>query len=106
MLNANGMKAVGKLAKGVFEVVSTILVAGVLVAKASGNKPIVTYNDAMNAVMSSSLYSEDKVKVIHVLKPNYKSELYEAVIGVLESSLWSDDKVEVIIKMCNQAEEA
>lgn len=106
MLNANGMKAVGKLAKGVFEVVSTILVAGVLVAKASGNKPIVTYNDAMNAVMSSSLYSEDKVKVIYVLKPNYKSELYEAVIGVLESSLWSDDKVEVIIKMCNQAEEA
>ena len=106
MLNTDGMKAVGKLAKGVFEVVSTVLVAGLLVAKASGNKPIVTYNDAMNAVMNSSLWSEDKVKVIDVLKPNYKPELYEAVIGVLESSLWGEDKVEVIVKMCNQAEEA
>lgn len=106
MLNKDGLKTVGTVAKGAFEIVSTILVAGLLVAKASGNKPIVTYNDAMKAVMNSSLWSEDKVKVIDVLKPNYKPELYQAVVEVLESSLWGEDKVDVIVKMCNQAEEA
>jgi hypothetical protein len=106
MLNNNGLKTVGSVAKGAFEIFSTIVVAGLLVAKATGNKPIVTYNDAMKAVMNSSLWSEDKVKVIDVLKPNYKPELYEAVVGVLESSLWGEDKVDVIVKMCNQAEEA
>ena len=106
MLNNNGLKAVGSIAKGAFEIFSTIVVAGLLVAKATGNKPIVTYNDAMKAVMNSSLWSEDKVTVIDALKPNYKPELYLAVVEVLESSLWGEDKVDVIVKMCNQAEEA
>lgn len=106
MSNKNGLETAVKVAKGAFEIVSTILVAGLLVAKASGKKPAVTYNDAVKAVMDSSLWSEDKAMVMEVLKPYYKSELYEAVIGVLESSLWGEDRVNIIVKMCNQAEEA
>ncbi len=106
MLNQKGLKTVGSVAKGAFEIVSTILVAGLLVAKASGSKPIVTYNSAVKAVMNSSLWSEDKTKVMDALKPDYNPEVYLAVVEVLDSSLWGEDKVNVILKMCKQAEEA
>lgn len=106
MLKQNGLKAVGSVAKGVFEIFSVVVVAGLLTAKSSGNKPVVTYNRAVDEVMNSSMWSDDKVKVMNALKPNYKPELYEAVIGVVNSSLYSDNKVDVILKMCNQAEEA
>lgn len=106
MLNNNGLKTLGRVSKGVLEILGTVVVAGLLLTKKTDEKHAVTYKDAINAVMDSSLWSEDKVKVIDVLKPGYKPELYEAVVEVLKSSLWGEDKVDVIVKMCNQAEKA
>lgn len=106
MLNKNVLKTVGSVAKGAFEIFSTVVVAGLLVTKVSGHKRDVSYLDAVNAVMNSSLWSDNKVKIMNALKPNFKPEVYEAVVGIVNSSMWFDDKTETIIRMCKQAEES
>ena len=106
MLNKNVLKSVGSVALGVFEILSTVVVAGLIVTGKKGVKQVVTYNDAVNAVMNSGLWSDNKVEIIHALKPNFEPEVYEAVVAVINSSMWFDDKTETIIRMCKQAEES
>lgn len=106
MLNLKGLKTVGSFVKDVLEVISPVVVTGLLMSGKYGYKTIVTYNDAVAAVMNSSLWSEDKTKVMTALKPGYSPTIYKAVIEVVKSSMWSGDKVNLILDMCKKAEES
>lgn len=106
MLNKDVLKTVGSLAKGAFEIFSTVVVAGLLVTKAKDDEYFATYNEAVNAVMNGDLWTSDKPKVLDALKPNFKPVVYRAVVEVVKSDMWTSDKADVIIKMCKQAEES
>lgn len=56
----------------------------------------VTYNDAVGAIMDSSMYSDAKANVMEVLKRHESSDYYGAVIRILNSSTYSDNKVKMI----------
>ena len=106
MLNKNVLKTVGSIAVGAFEIVSTVVVAGLVVASKSNYKHTATYNEAINAVAGGDLYYSDKAKVINAIKPNFKPVVYEAIVEVVKADMYYSDKAETIINMCKQAEES
>ena len=59
----------------------------------SGN---VKYSDAVNVILSGTMFSTDKNKMMELLKPNEDADYYRSVIHVVESSMYSGDKVEAI----------
>ena len=101
-----GLKTVGTFVKDVLEVVSPVVVTGLLLCKTSKYKPIYSYNDAVVAIMESSMWSDDKAKAVSSLPMYAMPVLYEAVIEVVKSSMFSDYKLNTIIKMCKQYEES
>ena len=98
----NGLKTVGSFVVDVLEVVSPVVVTGLLLTKSSKYKPIYAYNDAVSAIMDSSMWSDYKVKAVSALPLYARPVLYEAVIEVSKSSMFSDDKLETILRMCKQ----
>lgn len=63
---------------------------------------VVTYNDAVNAVLDAIMCSDDKTKILAALKPNEKPELYQAVIDTVDAIMCSEDKVKIILNMCEK----
>lgn len=63
---------------------------------------VVTYNDAVNAVLDADMYSDDKVEILVALKENDKPEIYQAVINTVNSVMCSEDKVKIILNMCEE----
>ena len=59
----------------------------------------VNYDDAVKAIMTSSMWSNGKAEAIAVLKKNEEPSYYKAVIEVVRSSMFSDDKLKVIKEM-------
>lgn len=59
----------------------------------SGN---VKYSDAVNVILSSTMFSSDKNKMIELLKSDVDADYYRSIIHVVESSMYSGDKVEAI----------
>lgn len=98
----NGLKTAGLFVKDVLEVVSPVIVTGLLLTKPSKYKPIYSYKDAVSAIMDSSMWSDYKVKAVDALPLYGRPVLYEAVIEVAKSSMFSDDKLETILRMCKQ----
>lgn len=66
------------------------------IAQSSGD---VGYGDAVNAIMSSDMWSADKNKAVMVLSKEENSEFYKAVIHIANSDMWSADKVRAIKNM-------
>ncbi|MBO5319080.1 MAG: hypothetical protein J6B01_04640 [Ruminococcus sp.] len=61
------------------------------------NSNIAGYDDAVGAIMKSSMYSHDKARAAAALKRNGSSEFYRAIIHVAkDSSMYSHDKVDMI----------
>lgn len=60
----------------------------------------VDYNDVANAIMSSSMYSNDKVMTISAIQRNKDSDFYKGIIEVVNSSMRPADKVKLIKDMC------
>lgn len=55
------------------------------------------YDDAIGAIMKSSMYSHDKARAAAALKQNGTSAFYKAIIHVAkDSSMYSHDKVSMI----------
>ena len=106
MLNKNGLKIVGSFAKNVLEVVGPVVVGQILLGKLSTSKYVATYNNAIDIVMKSNIWSGDKVKIVSAIKTDANTEYYAAVIRIAKSSLVSTDKVNLILEMCKCAEEA
>ena len=54
------------------------------------------YGDAVQAIMSSSMWSDDKKKAIGMMSKDATHGEYGAVISVVKSTMWSDDKAKAI----------
>ena len=65
----------------------------------SGN---VKYSDAVNVILSSTMFSSDKNRIIELIKVDGDAEYYRSIIHVVESSMYSGDKV-TAIKFINNA---
>lgn len=106
MINNENFKTIGKIAKAgcTFAARSLVLVLSYTSAKDiietirySGK---VGYNDAVSAIMSSSMFSSNKNEAVSALKKDGDSELYKAVIHVVRSNMLSSNKVETIKNIC------
>lgn len=57
----------------------------------------VGYDDAVSAIMKSSMYSHDKARAAAVLKRNENAEFYRAIVHIAnDSKTYSHDKVKLI----------
>ena len=64
---------------------------------ASSENAIVGYDDAIGAIMKSSMYSHDKAHAASALKRNGNSSFYKAIIHIAkDGSMYSHDKVDMI----------
>ena len=102
MLNKDDLKTVGTLAKDVLEIVGSIVVTGLVFGVIPKRKPTGSYSNAVDAIMSSRMWSGDKTKAVAALKNDGNSEYYSAVIRVANSSMYTGDKLETIIKMSEE----
>ena len=105
----NGLQVAGSIAKRVLSAVGPLVVARVLLGNPFDNKNAMgggnaSYNDAVNAILNSSMWAEDKSKAVSELKMDMRPEVYKAVIEVAKTSMFSEDKCNTIIKMVNQGE--
>lgn len=55
-----------------------------------------TYNKAVEAIMSSDLYSYQKSEAVAVLSRDEDSDYYLAVITIIESDMFSHEKLKLI----------
>lgn len=99
----------GYISKGI-KIASPILVTMVLSGKAkdkledirySGN---VKYDDAVRAIMDSSMLSRCKREIASVVKADESSEYYRGVIYIVRSSMLSSDKVDLIKELSCKVE--
>lgn len=57
----------------------------------------VGYDDAVHAIMNSSMYSHDKSEATAALKRNGNAEFYKAIVHIVEDfDTYSHDKVDMI----------
>ena len=68
------------------------------------NTGTVKYDDAVRAIMRSSMWSEDKSKAVAMLRDDGSSEFYKAVIDIAKSTMWSNDKLKTIQELCKAEE--
>lgn len=100
---------VGKVGHGIVEGCKLALCVGLIslpYLSASNNKRItnygwVNYGDAVQAVMSSDMYSHDKSKVVGLLKQNADQAYYNAVISIVKSDMFSHEKIKSIESISN-----
>lgn len=59
-----------------------------------------SYSDAIQAIMKSDMWDNDKSKTVSILPKDASPELYKSVISVVRSDIWSSNKVSVIRNMC------
>lgn len=58
---------------------------------------VAAYDDAVNAIMKSGMYSHDKASAVAALTRNGNSAFYEAIIHIAkDTSMYSHDKVNMI----------
>lgn len=97
-----GLSAVGEYGKAVCAIVVPI-VGATLVEKGVGEivskirySGKVKYDDAVRAILDSSMYSDAKKKSVALLKHDGDAEYYRAVVYITKSSMYTDAKVELI----------
>lgn len=77
-------------------VMATLYKVGAYITKESDNAPI-GYNDAVDAIMDSIMFSGDKREAISALKRNGTAEYYRAVVRVVKDTrMFSGDKINMI----------
>lgn len=69
----------------------------------SGN---VKYDDAVNAISKSSMFSSDKRNAMQLVRRGETTEYYKAIISTVRSTMFSSDKVSAIKNMNTQEEES
>lgn len=95
------LKPIGEFVGQIWEVAlcgALILVSckvGEYISNEIDNVPV-GYNDAVDAIMDSAMFSGDKHKAISILKTDGSAEFYRAVVRVMKSSMFSGDKIKMI----------
>jgi hypothetical protein len=56
----------------------------------------VSYNDAIDAIVNSPIYSGEKHKMIELVKKDGDSDYYRSVINIVKSTMFSTDKIGLI----------
>lgn len=101
-INWEPVKDVAELAFGAVSYV-LILAAGSKVMErvtAVPESSFAGYDDAIGAIMKSSMYSHDKARAAAALKRNGNSAFYKAIIHIAkDSSMYSHDKVDMISQL-------
>lgn len=64
---------------------------------------VVSYSDAINAVLDSSMFSSNKEEIIRALPKDGSSDFYKSVMHIVESDMLSSSKVNAIVDMCKQS---
>ena len=102
MRNIN-MDTIGKFAKGVCNILvsGAILVLSCKTFNMNVEQHDIGYNDAVEAIMNSTMFSRSRMEMIGLLKRDETSEYYKTVISIVESNSFSSEKVEMI-KLLNQ----
>lgn len=104
MRNTDVLKTMWIVAKGILKVAGTITMAGIALVKAYEEHNCVGYNNAVEAIMNSTMFSSDKAKAVSALKLNASPELYLAIINIVKSSILSIEKLNLILEMCGREE--
>lgn len=100
------LSTIGKIAAGIGNTLSFAAVLVMpLISKKDGKQHIhhnivATYDDAVMAIMQSSMLSSDRSKAVTLVPKDATSTLYKAIINVIESDMLSSDKIETIQHIC------
>lgn len=57
---------------------------------------VYSYNDAVEAVLSSNMFSGDKKKAVALIAKNANSEYYKSVAGIVKARMFGGDKLQLI----------
>lgn len=96
---------VGKVGHGIVEGCKVALCVGLIslpyLSVGSSSRKYTTYErvnygDAVEAIMSSDMYSHDKSKMVGLLKQNADSAYYSAVIAIVKSDMFSHEKIKSV----------
>ena len=72
-----------------------LIFASYIKLKNDGEK-LVGYDDAVEAIMSSSMFSNDKCEAVKAVKQNMGEYYYKSILSIMESSMFGAEKVEMI----------
>ena len=89
------VKTGGKIALGTLAVVLSYLTRSNVVAVKSYIGEV-GYNDAVDAILNSSMFDSTKTRVLGLLKRDGNAEYYKAVITTINSSMFDSSKVRTI----------
>lgn len=93
-------KACEIISYGVFMAASYKLVE---YAVTEHDNAIVSYDDAIEAIMKSNMYAHDKSNAVSALKRYEGSSFYKAIIHIAkDSDMYSHNKVDMIKKLCEK----
>lgn len=93
------VKGIGELVGGAVSYVLVLAAYGKFMERITEvpESSFAGYDDAIGAIMKSSMYSHDKANAAAALKRNGSSAFYKAIIHVAkDSSMYSHDKVNMI----------
>lgn len=65
-----------------------------------------SYSDAINVILNSKMYSNDKTEVAAMIPKDKDADFYKSIINAARSNLYSGDKVMVIKNICDREEES
>ena len=87
---------------GLVFIASKVAVSDVIdMVRYKGN---VKYSDAVDVIMTSSMYSADKNRAVAALKKDKDTEYYRAVVRVVRSNMYSSDKIKTITDLSDEDE--
>lgn len=104
MLNKNGLKTAVLFMKDVLEIVSPVVVTAMYMGKNPKLKHITTYDEAVSAILRSSMFADDKAKAAVKLPIGASPGFYKTIISVVESSMFSNNKLNTIVELCEKVE--
>lgn len=104
------LNTVGRVAKGSCRIILPIL--GTMLVNGTVNNTFdkirycghVGYDDAVEAIMSSDMYSSSKRDAVALLKRGENEEYYRAVIHTVLSDMYSSSKIDILRNMSETSE--
>lgn len=101
-INWKPVKDIAELACGAVVYVLTVAAYGKVMDYVTDvhESTIARYDDAVGAIMKSSMYSHDKADAVAALKRNGDSAFYKAIVHVAkDSGMYSHDKLSMIKRL-------
>lgn len=91
LLTGLAMMGLDKLSKGI--------------AKKNQEEKVIGYDDAIRAIMNSSMFGSDKQKRVELVKFGQNPEYYNAIISIMHASLFGSERIKSIKSINSNLEE-